>query len=116
MRQVAGAGAAARGRGKRAGQEESSAARHLQAVLASANLARSPANFHSHPTAVATAAPHHCRRNADAERRQLQGAIEGLQRDVSALHRDVAGRDDAIADKERRILELKHKTQVSSRC
>ena len=52
------------------------------------------------------------RRSADAERRQLQGTIKGLQRDVAALQRDVAGRDDAIADKERRILELKHKTQV----
>jgi hypothetical protein len=31
---------------------------------------------------------------------------------VAALQRDVAGRDDAIADKERRILELKHKTKV----
>lgn len=30
------------------------------------------------------------------------------------LQRDVAGRDEAIADKEKRILELKHSTQAST--
>jgi hypothetical protein len=38
--------------------------------------------------------------------------IEGLRRDVGALKRDVAGRDEAIVEKEKRILDLKHKTQV----
>ncbi|PRW57644.1 Cilia- and flagella-associated 57 [Chlorella sorokiniana] len=50
-------------------------------------------------------------RAAEAEKRQLQGVIEGLRRDVAALQRDVAGRDEAIAEKEKRILELKHSTQ-----
>ena len=41
-----------------------------------------------------------------------QGVIEGLRHDVVALQRDVAGRDQAIAEKERRILELKRTVQV----
>jgi len=57
-------------------------------------------------------APHAWRRAADAEKRQLLEIIEGLRRDVAALQRDVAGRDEAIAEKEKRILDLKHKTQV----
>ncbi len=38
--------------------------------------------------------------------------IEGLHRDIAALHKEVANRDDAIAEKEKRILDLKGKTQV----
>ena len=57
-------------------------------------------------------APCPCRRAADVEKRQLGVVIEGLKRDVAALKRDVAGRDEAIAEKEKRILDLKHKTQV----
>lgn len=60
--------------------------------------------MHAHPPPL--------RRSSDAEKRQLQGVIEGQRRDVAALQRDVAGRDDAIAEKERRILDLKHKAQV----
>ena len=59
--------------------------------------------------------PRFRRRLADAERRQLQGVMEGLQRDVAALQRDVAGRDEAIGEKEKRILDLKHKTQAGGR-
>lgn len=54
-------------------------------------------------------------RVAEAEGRRLAGVVEALQRDVAALQRGVAGRDEAIGDKERRILDLKHKTQVG-RC
>lgn len=31
---------------------------------------------------------------------------------MEALHKEVASRDDAIAEKEKRILDLKRKTQV----
>ena len=37
--------------------------------------------------------------------------IEGLRRDIAALHKEVSSRDDAIGEKERRILDLKRKTQ-----
>lgn len=52
---------------------------------------------------------------ADGEKRSLGATIEGLRRDVAALQRDVLGRDDALAEKERRILDLKHKAQVGCR-
>jgi hypothetical protein len=44
----------------------------------------------------------------------MQGTIEALERDAAALHRDVSGRDEAIGEKEKRILDLKHKTQVGA--
>lgn len=37
--------------------------------------------------------------------------IEGLRQDIAALQRGIAGRDDAVAEKEKRILDLKIKTQ-----
>eukprot|EP00887_Chlorella_sp_A99_P007960 scaffold12.g7960.t1 len=48
---------------------------------------------------------------AEGDKRALQGVIEGLRADVAALRRDVAGRDEAIVEKERRILDLKLKAQ-----
>ncbi len=41
--------------------------------------------------------------------------IEGLHCDIAVLHKEVANRDDAIAEKEKRILDLKRKTQVEWR-
>ena len=52
------------------------------------------------------------RSSADAEKRQLAGVIEGLQRELDGLRRELAARDATLVDKERRIAELAGKTQV----